>query len=353
MISAAADLARRLARDAEAVCRHYLSKGRRSGRYWIAGDVQNTPGRSLYVRLSGPDYGPGAAGHWTDAATGEHGDLLDLIALNRDLPRLTRGHGRSAALSCPAASGDPQAGAFTPQAQPMRGSSEAARRLFHAGRPVPGTPAEAYLRARGITARSTGPPCASIPPSITAQIRAAANSNLGRRCSPPSPRLTAPSAASSAPGSTAAGPPRRHSPIRAARSAVCSAMAYALAKQLTSSPPAKASRRCSRSNPCCPPADDRRAVGQPSRRSRSAIVAAPALCRARQRRGRLQAAERLHERATPSDIDVRELVPVHADFNLDLCRLGADGLREHLAGQLVAPDRTRFLPEVRPLYPQP
>src|SRR5262252_10264830 len=89
MISAAAELARCLARDAEAVCRHYLSKGRRSGRYWIIGDVQNTPGRSLYVRLSGPDYGPGAAGKWTDAATGEHGDLLDLIALNRDLASLS------------------------------------------------------------------------------------------------------------------------------------------------------------------------------------------------------------------------------------------------------------------------
>jgi hypothetical protein len=66
VISAAADLARRLARDAEAVCRHYLSKGRRSGRYWLAGDVQNTPGRSLYVRLAGSDYGPGAAGKWTE-----------------------------------------------------------------------------------------------------------------------------------------------------------------------------------------------------------------------------------------------------------------------------------------------
>ena len=30
MISQAGDLARRLARDAEAVCRHYLSNGRRS-----------------------------------------------------------------------------------------------------------------------------------------------------------------------------------------------------------------------------------------------------------------------------------------------------------------------------------
>ena len=88
MISAAADLARRLARDAEAVCRHYLFKGRRSGCYWIIGDVQNTPGQSLYVRLQGPDYGPGAAGKWTDAATGEHGDLLDLIARNRNHNRL-------------------------------------------------------------------------------------------------------------------------------------------------------------------------------------------------------------------------------------------------------------------------
>src|ERR1700752_115204 len=85
MVSAAADLARRLARDAEAVCRHYLSNGRRSGRYWIIGDVQNTPGRSLHVRLQGPDYGRGGAGKWTDAATGEHGDLLDLIAHNRSL----------------------------------------------------------------------------------------------------------------------------------------------------------------------------------------------------------------------------------------------------------------------------
>ena len=54
MASPAAELARRLAREAEAVCRHYLSNGRRCGRYWIVGDVANTPGRSLYVRLNGP-----------------------------------------------------------------------------------------------------------------------------------------------------------------------------------------------------------------------------------------------------------------------------------------------------------
>jgi hypothetical protein len=62
----AGELARRLAREAEAVCRHYLSNGRRAGRYWLVGDVKNTPGRSMFVRLSGPESGKGAAGKWTE-----------------------------------------------------------------------------------------------------------------------------------------------------------------------------------------------------------------------------------------------------------------------------------------------
>jgi hypothetical protein len=59
------------------VCRHYLSAGRREGGYWLVGDVRNTPGRSMYVRLR--ESAKGTAGKWTDAATGEHGDLLDVI----------------------------------------------------------------------------------------------------------------------------------------------------------------------------------------------------------------------------------------------------------------------------------
>ena len=66
MSGSAAELAHHLAREAEAVCRHYLSNGRRQGRYWLVGDVQNTPGRSLFVRLTGPDAGRGAAGKWTE-----------------------------------------------------------------------------------------------------------------------------------------------------------------------------------------------------------------------------------------------------------------------------------------------
>ena len=60
----ASELAHRLARDAEAVCRHYLSAGRREGRYWLVGDVRNTPGRSMFVRLQESAKGP--AGKWTD-----------------------------------------------------------------------------------------------------------------------------------------------------------------------------------------------------------------------------------------------------------------------------------------------
>lgn len=57
----ASDLANRLARDAEAVCRHYLSAGRRAGNYWIVGDTANSKGKSLYVHLTGP-----RAGRWAE-----------------------------------------------------------------------------------------------------------------------------------------------------------------------------------------------------------------------------------------------------------------------------------------------
>ncbi|MGE0678897.1 DUF7146 domain-containing protein [Pseudolabrys sp.] len=147
----AGELARRLAREAEAVCRHYLSSGRREGRYWMVGDVKNTPGRSMFVRLSGPESGKGAAGKWTDAATGEHGDLLDVIgaicALDdfRDVEAEAR---RFLSLPRP----QPYPG-LTPCLSPAAtGSPESARRLFAMSKPIPRTLVETYLRNRGITA---------------------------------------------------------------------------------------------------------------------------------------------------------------------------------------------------------
>jgi phage/plasmid primase-like uncharacterized protein len=146
MISEASTLAARLAENAEDVCRHYLSEGRRRGRHWQVGDVSNTPGRSLYVRLFGPSFGPGAAGKWADAATGEHGDLLDLIRLNRGHFRLrdTLDEARDF-LQEPSRVAAPARGAAP------RNSVESARRLFAASRPIAGSLAEVYLRKRGIT----------------------------------------------------------------------------------------------------------------------------------------------------------------------------------------------------------
>jgi hypothetical protein len=147
MRSPAADIARRLAENAEVVCRHYLSNGRKQGRYWIVGDVQNTPGRSLYVRLTGPTSGPGAAGKWTDAATGQHGDLLDLIALT-----MASGPLRDALDEARGFLGLPQEIATRATKPPAaRGSPHAARRLWAMGTPISGTLAERYLAGRGLT----------------------------------------------------------------------------------------------------------------------------------------------------------------------------------------------------------
>ncbi|MDT9600429.1 DUF7146 domain-containing protein [Sphingosinicella rhizophila] len=144
----ASDLAHRLAREAEAVCRYYLFNGRREGRYWLVGDVENTPGRSLFVRLTGPESGKGAAGRWTDAATGEHGDLLDLIAANRKLDSLSDTLDEARAfLRMPR----PEPSPHKPMEPAPQGSPEAARRLWAISQPIPGTLAETYLRSRGIT----------------------------------------------------------------------------------------------------------------------------------------------------------------------------------------------------------
>ena len=146
MSDSIADLKRRLARDVEAVCRHYLSNGRRCGRYWVVGDLANTPGRSLYVRLYGPEHGAGAAGQWTDAAKVEHGDLLDLIAGARRL-----GNMRETLAEVRRFINAPRPDPPPCPAPALAGSPEAARRLFAMAVPIRGTIAEAYLRSRGIS----------------------------------------------------------------------------------------------------------------------------------------------------------------------------------------------------------
>jgi hypothetical protein len=150
MSTSASGLAQRLAREAEAVCRRYLSNGRREGRYWLVGDVRNTPGRSLFVRLRGADAGPGAVGKWTDAATGEHGDLLDIIQESCGLTdfREVAAEARRF-LAMPEAPPDVEPLRWPPSAS--QSSAISARRLVAMSRPIAGTLAEMYLRRRGVT----------------------------------------------------------------------------------------------------------------------------------------------------------------------------------------------------------
>jgi hypothetical protein len=144
----APELARRLAREAEAVCRHYLSKGKREGRYWLVGNVHNTPGRSLFVRLHDSPKGP--AGKWTDAATSEHGDLLDIIRESLGLRNFSEvAEEARRFLNLPRAEPQPNSKTMRPPAS--IGSQEAARRLFTISVPIEGTLAETYLQHRGIT----------------------------------------------------------------------------------------------------------------------------------------------------------------------------------------------------------
>jgi hypothetical protein len=339
MSGPAGELARRLARDAEAVCRYYLSNGCRLGRYWTVGDVQNTAGRSLYVRLHGPEFGPGAAGKWTDSATGEHGDLLDLIALNRGLDRLGDIQDEARAFLSLRRVEPVPASRPTPAAA---GSPEAARRLFRAGRPVIGTPAEAYLRARGITASLAWPSLRyhpsvyyraheDAPREVWPALLAAVTDLRGRITGvhrtwlDPAHRSKAPLA----------------DPRRALGHLLGNGVRFGVAVDVLAAGEGIETMLALKSVlPSLP------MVAGLSANHLAALDLAPTLHRLYVARdndaaGRV-AAERLHARCATSGIEVRDLVPALADFNVDLWRLGAAELFRHVAAQLAPADRLRF-----------
>ncbi len=340
MISPAADVARRLARDTEAVCRRYLSKGRRQGRYWVVGDAMNSPGRSLYVRLHGPESGAGAAGKWTDAATGEHGDLLDLIGLNLGLSNLRdiMEEARSF-LALPHRSESVGRRSIAPAPS---GSPEAARRLFRAGRPISGTPAEAYLRARGITAAPPWPAlrfhpsvyyreAEGTPLEIWPALLAAVTDHDGRITGilrtwlDPVRRTKAPLA----------------DPRRALGHILGNGVRFGHATDVLVAGEGLETILALKSVlPSLP------MVAGLSANHLAALDLAPALRRLYVARdndaaGR-KAAARLHERGEVAAIEVRDLVPIHADFNVDLCHLGDAAMHAHLLEQLAPSDVARF-----------
>jgi hypothetical protein len=338
----ASELARCLARDAEAVCRHYLSKGRREGRYWMVGDVRNTPGRSMFVRLSGPHSGPGASGRWTDAASAEHGDLLDVIRESCGLVEFREvAEEARRFLSLPRA--EPPA---APRPRTPQGSPEAARRLWAMAKPLAGTLAEAYLRARGIDdlrgceALRFHPRCwyrgdGNDPrdgvreawPALIAAVTAVDGAMTGAHRT-----WLDPASACKAPVST---------PRRAMGQLLGNAARFGRAvdvmiagegletilslRQVMPSIPAAAALSANHLAALELPGGLRRLY----------------LARDNDHAGR-RAVETLADRARAAGVEALTLVPALGDFNEDLCRLGAQVLSNGLRAQLASGDRPRL-----------
>lgn len=329
-MSRAADLARRLGENAEAVCRHYLPNGRRQGRYWICGDVMGTPGRSLYVRLSGE-----RAGKWADAAVAsEHGDLLDLIALNRGLGFRAALDEARGFLSLPV----PRIRQVAPPVP--TNSSEAARRLFAASKPIRGTLAEGYLRSRGII----------LPGDVSAlrfHPRCFYRGPVGRETWPALiAAVTGLDGAITGVQRTWLDPGGGKAPLEQPRRAMGHLAGNAVrfgnaCDVLTAAEGIETALALKTVMPAMPVAAALSAAHL------AALVFAPTLrrlyvARDNDEAGRL-ALERLRARSGAGDIDIRALAPRTEDFNADLLTLGPARLGTWLAEQLAPGDVRRFL----------
>ena len=77
----AAEVSRLLAGKCEEVCLHLFPNGSRKGHEFCVGSLSGDRGDSLKVRLEGEK-----AGVWSDFATGEKGDLIDLWRMSRQIP---------------------------------------------------------------------------------------------------------------------------------------------------------------------------------------------------------------------------------------------------------------------------
>jgi hypothetical protein len=338
--SPAADFARLLARNAEAVCRHYLSNGHREGRYWLVDDVANMRGRSLFVRLSGPDHGKGAAGKWTDAATGEHGDLLDLIALNRGLDRLrdTLDEAR-AFLALP-----PDRLAPRQDRLPApRGSPESARRLYAISKPIAGTLAQTYLHNRGITTVPDGDPLRFHPscyyrpdedsPTETWPALIAAVTDLGGRITGAHRTWLDPSGRDKAP---------IDSPRRAMGHLLGHGVRFGVADDVMAAGEGIETMLSLRSVlPTLP------MVAALSANHLAALLLPTTLRRLYIARDADPAGDAatasLCNRAEAAGIEVGSLLPCFDDFNEDLRCLGVESLRASVRRQLAPQDVVRFL----------
>lgn len=344
MTSPAADIARRLAGNAEAVCRRYLSNGRREGHYWMVGDIRNAPGRSLYVRLAGRADGSGAAGKWTDAASGDHGDLLDIIAAScghatfRDTIEEAR---RFLSLPAPpAASPNRRAVKASP------GTPEAARKLWAASKPMPGTLAEAYLAGRSIGDVYEADPLRFHPHCF---YRASPDDAPGGRTAWPAMIAAVTNLAGEVTGvhRTWLDPETRgKAPVVFPRRAMGHLLGHgvrfgAAGPVMAAGEGIETVQSLRQVIPAMP------MIAGLSGAHLAALLFPPNLKRLYVARdddpAGAAALATLGERASEAGIEVLALEPRHGDFNDDLVRFGREGLTASIGAQLGVRDRLRFL----------
>ena len=144
-------LSQDLAARAEGFCRHFFPDGCKQGNNWQIGDVSGAAGQSLKIRLH--DHGGRKAGNWTDYASGEFGDLIDLLHALRANTRLG-----DTLNECRSFLGETQvdypkntydAGRLSPAIEANK-RTESARKLFRIGKSTYRTLGSAYLLGRGI-----------------------------------------------------------------------------------------------------------------------------------------------------------------------------------------------------------
>ncbi|MFT9025747.1 toprim domain-containing protein [Acetobacter indonesiensis] len=155
----AGQLSQMLAVRIQALVMELLPAGRRDGHEWRCGSLAGEKGQSLAVHLHGA-----RAGVWCDFAGGQKGDALDLVAHclfggnRRDAMAWAENwlglsntvtsapvQRRPAIPEKPASSSE-----LDREAQRMRAK---ARRLWQEGQPIQGSPADAYLKGRGLDLR--------------------------------------------------------------------------------------------------------------------------------------------------------------------------------------------------------
>ena len=112
---------------------------------WFAGDLHGAPGRALWMCLAPP----GHPGLWTDSATGRRGDALELLRLRLGDAPPERAIAEAHAFLASTGDAAPTM-RRAPPPHALHHRAAAPVRLWNLCRPIHGSPAEAYLRARGL-----------------------------------------------------------------------------------------------------------------------------------------------------------------------------------------------------------